>query len=96
MIPVEPIFQIGDEISWFQKIPWHKEDGPFVVVNTYDNNANACICGQKGRHQRTNICQNLPKQLVVVRLKTNNGILLDQHSGNPAIMASRFFRKVVE
>ncbi len=96
MVPIEPIFLVGDEIDWFQRIPWHKEKGPFVVVQIYDNDKGTCVCGKKGKHQLTSICQDLPKQLVVVKVKDSNWILLDHNNGTPAKMASRFFRKVVE
>jgi hypothetical protein len=95
MVTIEPIFEIGDEISWFEKVPWHKEDGPFIVVKTHNNDPNTCVCGQKGKHAKTNICQTLPKQLVVVRVKDSDWVLLDQGSCRPAQIASRFFRKVV-
>ena len=96
MVPIEPIFQIGDEIKWYQKIPWHKEEGPFIVVTTHNNDHDTCVCGKKGKHEMTTICRKLPKQLVVVKVKTNNWILLDQNSCQPAQIASQFFRKVVE
>jgi len=24
-------FAIGDRVSWAKKIPWHRQDGPFIV-----------------------------------------------------------------
>lgn len=91
----EVTFAIDDKVDWQERLPWHKEDGPFIVIKVYNNHPLACTCGRNGDHRRGELCRSLPRQLVVVKTIRDNWVLLDHTNGSPAKIASRFFRAVV-
>lgn len=88
------IFEVGDIVDWETRVPWHKIDGPFVVVRIFDELPNACACGQLDLHFGGDPCQPMPQQLLVVRALASEWVIIDQHTGAPAVIASRFFKKV--